>query len=497
MNEQQLNDDPFEGIAPPPPPPPLNEGQQWAHDRTVAYVTNQGPNLPKIILIRGFAGTGKTFTTNRIVKTLQEYCTKNRQRLDIAASAPTHKAVRCLRKAGDLGSGVTYATIHSLLGLRPEPEEKHGKQEFKKSGNPDDGKIGEYNVLILDEISQLGAALWQELMAAMDEYDFKLILLGDEVQIPPVKEKDSLPFLEAELYGIEDTALTQSMRQAGDNPILDYATEIRNTYKTSTWVDYHKYARVNEKGEGLEVFQGTNSKAIRELLEDKFGSDRFRADPDYMKVVTWTNRTASIFNNQIRRMLYAIPEGMVGLPMIVHGEKLIMNDRYIAAGEFKPIVIPNNEELEVEKYEIVKKAVQYKLYSPLGYVEKNINPQIYKTLVRFKNVQGSWIKATLDIAHETATAQIQSMLTEISDSAKKTPLGYERKRMWEHFWEIKGRFADIGYNYALTSHKAQGSTYENCVMVAYDIKPNPKFEERNRIAYVAGTRAKKMLYIIE
>jgi exodeoxyribonuclease-5 len=497
MNEQQLNDDPFEGVMPPPPPPPLNEGQQWAHDRTVAYVTNQGPNIPKIILIRGFAGTGKTFTTNRIVKTLQEYCAKNRQRLDIAASAPTHKAVRCLRKAGDLGSGVTYATIHSLLGLRPEPEEKSGKQIFQKSTNPDDGKIGEYNVLILDEISQLGAALWQELMEAMEEHGFKLILLGDEVQIPPVKEKDSLPFLEAELYGIEDTALTQSMRQAGDNPILDYATEIRNTYQTSTWIDYKQYARVNEKGEGLEVFQGTNTKAIKELLEDKFGSDYFRADPDYMKVVAWTNKTVNIFNNQIRRMLYPIPEGMLGLPMIVHGEKLIMNDRYVAAGEFKPIVIPNNEELEVEKYEVVKKAVTYKLWSPLGYVEKHLNPQIYKTLVRFRGINNNWIKATLNIVHETSTTQVQAMMNEISDSAKKAPFGLERRNMWKHFWEIHGLFAQIGYNYALTAHKAQGSTYENCVMIAYDIKQNPRTEERNRIAYVAGTRAKKMLYIIE
>lgn len=498
MNEeQQLNDDPFEEIAPPPPPPLLNEGQQWAHDRTVAYVTNQGPNIPKIILIRGFAGTGKTFTTNRIVKSLKDYCSQKRLRLDIAASAPTHKAVRQLRKAGDLGDGVAYATIHSLLGLRPEPEETHGRQEFKKSGNPEDGKISEYNVLILDEISQLGAALWSELMMAMQEHDFKLILLGDEVQIPPVKEKDSLPFLEAETYGIEDVSLTQPMRQAGDSPILDYATEIRNTYKTSVWVDYHKYARINEKGEGIQVLQGTDSKTIRQLMEDKFGSDQFRADPDYMKVVTWTNKTASIFNNQIRRLLYPVPEGMLGLPMIVNGEKLIMNDRYVAAGQFKPLVIPNNEELEVEKYDVVKKAVQYKLWTPMGYVEKHFNPQIYQALVRFKDVKDRWIKATLNIAHEQATTAVKGVLNEISESAKKMPPGFEKKKMWGHFWEIKGLFADIGYNYALTSHKAQGSTYENCVMVAYDIKPNPRHEERNRIAYVAGTRAKKMLYIIE
>lgn len=495
------NDNPLEWTepSPAPTPPSLNVGQQHAHDRTVAYVTNQGPNVPKIILIKGFAGTGKTFTTNRIVSTLQEYCRKHSQRLDIAASAPTHKAVRCLRKAGELGSGVTYATIHSLLGLRPEPEEKNGKQEFKKSGNPEDDKIGEYNLLILDEISQLGKLLWTELMLAMQEYDFKLILLGDEVQIPPVKEPDSLPFLDTETYGIEIVTLTESMRQAGDNPILDYASEIRGTYKQNIWVDYKKYARINEKGEGIKVFQGTDSKGVATLLEDLFGSDQFRADADYAKVVTWTNekRTAGTFNKQIRRLLYKVPEGMLALPKIVNGEKLIMNDRYVAAGQFKPIVLPNNEELEVEKYDVVKKGLTYKLYTPMGYVNKHLNPQVYQALVRFRDAKNNWIKATLNITHEISTNEVDKMLEDISNSAKSAPFGIERKKMWDHFWEIKGLFANIGYNYALTSHKAQGSTYQNCIMIAWDIKPNPKFEERNRIAYVAGTRAKKMLYIIE
>jgi hypothetical protein len=484
-----------EGVAPPPPPPKLNEGQQWAHDRTLEYITGKGKSLPNIIMIKGFAGTGKTFTTNRIVQSAKSTGKHYR----IVATAPTHKAVRCLRKAGDLGSGVVYKTIHSLLGLKPEPEETNGRQEFKKSTNPEDGDIREFDIVLLDEISQTGQLLWTELIAAIQEYNFKLILLGDSCQIPPVKEKDSLPFLQAEEYGIEILELNESMRQAGDNPILDYATEIRNTYKTSTWVDYHRFAKINDKGEGIQILQGTNGKEVEALLISLFGSDQFRADADYAKVVTWTNekRTAGFFNKKIRSMLYTIPEGMVSLPMIVNGEKIIMNDRYVAVGDFKPIVLPNNEELEVENYEVVKKALSYRTWTPIGPVNNILNPQIYRALVRFRDTRNNWVKATLNIVHETSVTEVANMMKKISDSAKQAPFGHEKKQVWRHFWEVHGIFAQIGYNYALTSHKAQGSTYQNCVMVAYDIKQNPKHEERNRIAYVAATRAKNKLYIIE
>jgi hypothetical protein len=334
-------------------------------------------------------------------------------------------------------------------------------------------------------------------MEAMEEHNLKLILLGDEAQIPPVKEKDSVPFLDTELYGIEVVRLTEPMRQTGDNPILDYATAIRGTYKKNIWIDPALYAKVNQFGEGIEILQGVQTKEITTLLEDLFGSDYFRADADYAKVITWSNQVADIFNKQIRRMLYPVPEGMLSLPMIVNGEKLIMDDRYVAATEFKPIILPNNEEVEVEKYQVMKKALPYKIWTPMGYTEKSINPQIYQAIVRFRNLRNDWVKARLNIVHETSIKDVQKVLDEVSQSAKMAPFGHERKGMWNHFWEIHGQFAHIKYNYAVTAHKSQGSTYQNCVMVGYNIKANSQFEERNRIAYVAATRAKKKLYYIE
>jgi hypothetical protein len=487
--------------------PKLNDGQQYAHDRTVAYVTGEGENLPRIILIRGYAGTGKTFTVNRIIDTLKSWSNKQKdyaKKLSIAATAPTHKAVRVMRKNAELGSSVNYATLHSLLKLKPKNDEKTGKKIFVRSTDPSDGR-GDANVIFVDEVSMLGdksndkhneeeIGLWTALLDLLANYPhIKLILLGDPVQIPPVNEVDSPVFLQPEKYGIEVLELTQSMRQTGDNPILDYATDIRNTYKNMT-LDPRDF-RKTVGDAGVDILPIGEGAKIDEILESQFGSPEFKADADYMKVIAWTNATVNSFNNKIRRMLYAVPEGMLSLPLIVNGEKLIMDDRYVVPNT-NGFALPTNEELEVVSYEVLKKAVPYKLYTPMGYVNKSINPQVYQTKARFRTIKGDWKEVEMVIAHERAAAEIKDMMEKVKKSCFAAPFGSERSDMWKHFFFLEGIFAKVKYNYAVTAHKSQGSTYTNCMLAMWDIVKNPRLEERNRIIYVGATRAKKMLYII-
>lgn len=502
---EQLND-PFSDDWVATPKPSLNPEQQAAHDSTLDYVFGRGENIPEIILITGYAGTGKTFTINRIVESIKgmeaainvekkndkSYMPMWRQ---IAASAPTHKAVRVMRKNAELGSNVAYFTIHSLLGLKMDHDKKTGKKIFVPSKDPEDGKIQQYDVVIIDEVSMLGTDLWTAILEAKEQYGFWLILLGDPVQIPPVNEKDSPALLDPQKYGIKVLELTQSMRQAGDNPILDYATCIRETYK-SRFQPPNPFEK-SHNGHGIQILQAMQVKEVDQILEDMFGSDKFRADADFMKVIAWTNRTVDQFNSKIRRMLYPVPEGAMGLPLIVNGEKLIMDERYAIPGT-QGKILPTNEEVEVVNYEIVRRAVQYKTWTPLGFVTHTLNPQIYKTDVRFRSFNGSWVKATIDIVHERSKTEVKEMLDVIVKSALQAPWeGGTRSEMWRHKFHIEGLFAQVKYNYAVTAHKSQGSTYENCMLVEWDIRPNPNMEEKNRITYVGATRARNMLYIIQ
>jgi ATP-dependent exoDNAse (exonuclease V) alpha subunit len=80
-----------------------------------------------------------------------------------------------------------------------------------------------------------------------------------------------------------------------------------------------------------------------------------------------------------------------------------------------------------------------------------------------------------------------------------------RNKLWVAYFKVDRVFAAVKHNYALTCHKSQGSTYENCMMIDWDINMNIKMqggkdiklEERNRIKYVAATRAKQKLFIVK
>lgn len=64
------------------------------------------------------------------------------------------------------------------------------------------------------------------------------------------------------------------------------------------------------------------------------------------------------------------------------------------------------------------------------------------------------------------------------------------KQFWKYYYEIfKDKFADIAYGYAITTHKSQGSTYENCfVHMSNIIGANKKRDEALRCLYTSVTR---------
>jgi hypothetical protein len=104
-------------------------------------------------------------------------------------------------------------------------------------------------------------------------------------------------------------------------------------------------------------------------------------------------------------------------------------------------------------------------------------------------------KATIRIIHEDSIRQFNSNLELIKLITLKLPK-FERLEGWKAYYRMKELFAEVKYNYAITSHKAQGSSYENAMMIEWDMYDNPRVEERNRIRYVAASRARKYQFIV-
>ena len=118
-----------------------------------------------LVLLSGYAGSGKSFSTQALVKMLKD---NNQSYLLLA---PTGKAAKVL--SGYIEEEAQ--TIHRGLGYMP-PNQWAYDEEHKLP----------YDVVIVDEFSMVDIFLFKQLLAAIDFNKTKLLLIGDDAQIPSV-----------------------------------------------------------------------------------------------------------------------------------------------------------------------------------------------------------------------------------------------------------------------------------------------------------------------
>ena len=468
----------------------LNTQQQAAHDQLVAYLTGEDTSR-KFWLLKGYAGTGKTTTIGTVIKSVME--AKRGGYLStptIAISAPTHKAVQVLKRMRSFDGDVMYATIHSLLGLKEHIDNATGKQSFQRDTAskympPIDG----VDILIVDEVSMLNNELFMHIIPYVNN-GLKLVLMGDPVQIPPVNETDPVPFTSegVKKYNIGVMELTDIVRQAAHNPILLYATALREIYKTG---DIRAVSAMYE-GTGVDVMPFAFDEKLQGLLDKYFNCEDFRNDPDHAKVIAWTNATVNNINGRIRELIYG--------PMprkIMVGEKLICDKPVMRSDT---VILSANTEIEVLSYEILSKTIGFTISGGIDHKYREETFRYYRCTVRY-----NWIdlmgelrvrQEIVDIIHEDSEQAFHKMQGLMKNCILENTGKTLRGMMWKKFYANDKQFAWVKYNYAITAHKSQGSTYGIAIVLEWDINKNRKTEERNRIKYVAATRPSRLLHIV-
>jgi exodeoxyribonuclease V alpha subunit len=142
--------------------------------------------LKPLLVISGGPGTGKTYTAARILALLQA-AHKGPRPLRMALAAPTGKAaarleesIRAARHAlpDELGRHVPEQaqTLHRLLGAR------HGTEEFRHNRD----NLLDIDLLAVDEASMIDLMLMAALLEALPP-SARLILLGDRSQLASVE----------------------------------------------------------------------------------------------------------------------------------------------------------------------------------------------------------------------------------------------------------------------------------------------------------------------
>ncbi|MDB5177573.1 MAG: hypothetical protein JWN75_1241 [Candidatus Saccharibacteria bacterium] len=206
----------------------LSKVSQWLKDRD-----------QPVFRLFGYAGTGKT--------TLAKHLASGLNGRTIYA-AYTGKAALVMQKAGCIGA----QTIHSLIYTPYDPNDAqarmlalnkliadeedevqadHLRQELRAledaartSDKPklsfilnEESQLNQAALLVVDECSMVNEDMARDLMS----FNVPILVLGDPAQLPPVKGVGF--FTEA----TPDVMLTEIMRQARDNPIINLATQVR------------------------------------------------------------------------------------------------------------------------------------------------------------------------------------------------------------------------------------------------------------------------------
>ena len=166
-----------------------------------------------VYIIAGYAGTGKTTTSKALVDFLKKTGKK------IVGCALSGAAANRLKSI----AGIKSYTIHSLLGYRRNGnEDNKGESMFKyNSKNPLD-----YDLIILDEASMVSASLIYHLMKAINTKKTKILMLGDDAQLPPIGWGEVFSDL-LNWKEVPKMKLTKIYRQGENKVISVFAGEIR------------------------------------------------------------------------------------------------------------------------------------------------------------------------------------------------------------------------------------------------------------------------------
>lgn len=429
-----------------------------------------------MFLLDGYAGTGKTYLVNYIIQYLLSI---SKHRYTIAVTAPTHKAVKVLRK--QIKNKVDYYTTYSILGMT-EFIDSYGKQKFiQKLENV---KIHNYQFVIVDETSMVNDELFDILKNEINS-GTKILFVGDSMQIPPVNCNDSVLFKKdiRKEYNIRYYKMNSIIRQEIGNPIIDLSFEIRsNIYRPIIFID--KIDRVNKKG-SVKFIQTENlDEFLYSTIIPLYNTENFDNDPDYVKILAWRNKTVNKFNDIIRKSIYSDYDKH--LPKLMINEKLITDEPVIS--EDNQIIIPTNEEITVIDYSIKEEI----------FVEGFPMIKYYDTIVRMYKENNDYIDLVIKILNEDSDEDYNEIMNVIKKYALSFKQGsFEARSAWIDYYQLKKRYCPVKYNYCVTCHKSQGSTYEHAVVINYDIDVNMNTHEKNRVLYTACTRPKYSLYIVD
>jgi exodeoxyribonuclease-5 len=391
----------------------------------------------QVFVLSGYAGTGKTFLIDYIVREVLHL----RAGEDAVFISPTGKAAANLVK-----NGTVAGTVHSLIYMRDEDDfevDEDGEivqareLRFIKREKLDE-KI---KLIVVDESSMINESMLIDILS----FNRKCLFAGDGAQLPPVN--GVCPLMEHPHY-----TLTQIVRQAADNPIIQVATMAREGKR----IPYGNY------GDSVCVIAKNALKA----------QDRKRLFLKADQIICGRNKTRTEINREMRAYKGILPD--CKLP--TDGEKVICT--------------LNDWEKPLDK--------DGKFFLVNGVIGKASNLQEGFDDLAKMEFQADFLNESITVPFDTGIfkdGEYRHLYGDRAITLSNGSVVHEGNFALLHkLRAVKEEpICRFEFAYAVTCHKAQGSEF--AFVVVFD-ESWAFGEEKNRWLYTAITRAKEKLLII-
>ena len=426
-----------------------------------------------LLLIKGYAGTGKTTLIGHLVQQLGLI------RKKAVLMAPTGRAAKVLSNY----AAKSALTIHKKIYF-PKPDSGGAGVQFSLKENKHKNTL-----FIVDESSMIGddrqqsklfenGSLLHDLVHYVSNGEkCKLIFVGDTAQLPPVNLGISPALDEDELRSqfnvdVYSITLEDVVRQQAESGILFNATIIRKL------LIEEKFEGFKFKLEGFkDVIQILEGNEFLELLNNALNEDGI----DQTVLIVRSNKRANLYNKSIReRILFLESELAVGDQLMV-----VKNNYFWLGADSLPGFIANGDVIRINR--IHKYVDRY----DMKFAEVNVHMVDYPEEPAFDTVLllETLASETANLGYDQSQLLYQKVLLD----------HVHEKSKYKRFLKVKNdpyfNALQVKYSYAITCHKSQGGQWKN-VFVEQPYLPDGPNKDYYRWLYTAITRAKEKLYLI-
>lgn len=440
-------------------------------------------------LLKGYAGTGKTFLMEGLVKYLDAIGRS------VALMAPTGRAAMVIGNKTKKNATTIHKGIYDFDELVDDASTF--KFHYKLNSNLFNTDI----VYIIDESSMLADVfsddeffvfgtgfLLQDFFSFVNfnyRTNSKIIFIGDNAQLPPLGMSFS-PALDKDYLSskyklsVDEFELKQVKRQEQESGILLIATTLRNSLESNQY----------------NFFEISNCNNITNIRNDEFEESYFRTVNNTISentiVITHSNKQAQEFNFAIRERLFPGQSEIQANDILINTKNNYSTAVDIYNGQFVKTIAVSEIPEPPRTIRFYRKGGEL---AEATFVFRNIVAELKDLGGNIHQVKCKIIDNFLksDLSRLTPVEQ-QALYVDFKNRfphLKPGTLAFKEKLKTDLYFNA----FQIKYGYAITCHKSQGGEWEN---VFVNLQTYMKVLSKGffRWAYTGITRSKSNLFVI-